>query len=70
MDDGEFAGVQFQGVEPATLLGPAIVRVPLLDVQGWSSPDVRLTAAGDSGIVAVGDGAAWGGVSNVVLPFP
>jgi hypothetical protein len=46
------------------------VRIILVETGPVAGDDVRLTATGSNGIVAADDGAAWAGVSNVVLPFP
>jgi hypothetical protein len=48
---------------------PAAVMLELVGVQDYEGPDVRLKVAGGNGIVAVEDGAAWAGVSDLSLPF-
>ena len=68
INDGP-TGLQFQDIPPPTLTGPAKVRFDVLDVQPWTSADVRLNASALTGIVAAGDGAAWAGVTDLLLPF-
>ena len=70
VDDGAASGMKFDGGGGVTVLGPATVRIDLVDIGGSAYPDVRLTAGSGNGIVAVGDGAEWAGVSALVLPFP
>jgi hypothetical protein len=54
----------------AIVLGPAGIRVNLEFVEDIGGAGVVLTAGAGNGIVAVGDGAAWAGASDVELPFP
>jgi hypothetical protein len=54
----------------ATLIGPATALLDLNQVDSASGDDVLLDATPANGIVAVGDGAAWGGATNLELPFP
>ena len=70
VDDGAVIGSLFDATGTATLIGPAIVRLELEDIGPSVAPDVRLSASAGTGIVAVDDGGAWGGVSDVALPFP
>jgi hypothetical protein len=70
IDDGSISGFRYAATLVATLIGPAVVRIELDGIEEFAGPDVRMTAGAANGIVAVGDGAAWAGVSNVVLPFP
>ncbi len=53
----------------ATLVGPAEVQVALVAAGPSTTTDPFLTATAATGIVAVNDGGAWAGVSDVVLPF-
>ena len=69
IDDGD-AAIRFRGTEDVTLTGPATVRIVVTGFDDWFEPGVTMTATGANGIVAVGDGAAWAGVSSVVIPFP
>jgi hypothetical protein len=48
---------------------PASVMLELAGVQDYEGPDVRLNVAGGNGIVAVDDGGAWGGVTDLAIPF-
>ena len=54
-----------------TELDGPMVKIAL-DSTGPSGPgiDVLMTAGAATGIVAVDDGGAWAGVTNLVLPFP
>jgi hypothetical protein len=70
IDDGSISGFRYAATLAATLLGPAVVRIELDGIEEFAGPDVRLTAGAANGIVAVGDGAMWAGVTNVELPFP
>ena len=53
-----------------TLDDPVTATVALTQVDSASGEEVLLDATPANGIVAVGDGAAWGGVANLQLPFP
>ena len=66
--DGEYTFAQHVGTA-ATLVGPTMVRVTLVAGEPWVTPGVRLSAAAGNGIVASEGGAAWAGVSDVVVPF-
>ncbi len=75
--DGSFVTVRdeaeamlFDATGGAELIGPAVVRLTLVPVEGDSSVGVTLAASPDTGIVAVDDGGTWGGVSDLQLPFP
>ncbi len=75
--DGSFVTVRdeaeamlYDATGGAELIGPAVVRLTLVPVEGDSSVGVTLTASPDTGIVAVDDGGTWGGVSDLQLPFP
>jgi hypothetical protein len=54
----------------AVLMGPNVVELTLVLVEGDSSVGVTMTVSPENGIVAVDDGGAWGGASDVELPFP
>jgi hypothetical protein len=68
VDDGDI-GDRFRGTGTATLFGPRTVQVNVASIGPTTVLDTRLTAGGDSGITAAQDGATWGGVANVALPF-
>jgi hypothetical protein len=70
IDDGSMSGFRYAATLAATLTAPAVVRIELDGIEEFAGPDVRLTAGAANGIVAVGDGAAWAGVTNVGIPFP
>ncbi len=71
VDDGPLSGTLWVGLElSATLIGPATVQIELEPYDPSSSAQTLLNAAAGTGIVAVGDAAAWAGVSDVELPFP
>jgi hypothetical protein len=54
----------------AVLMGPNVAELTLVLLEGDSSVGVTMNVSPDNGIVAVDDGAAWGGVSELPLPFP
>ncbi|HEV2293361.1 MAG TPA: hypothetical protein VGR35_05865 [Tepidisphaeraceae bacterium] len=68
--EDETAVTTFQGIVPATLIGPTAVRIDLSDFDPYSGAGSFLTASAGSGIVAVDDGGTWAGVTELVLPFP
>ena len=70
VDDGAVSGLKFVGAGSATLVSPETVEISLQKIASASGPDTLLSAGAGNGIVAVDDGAAWSGVSDVVLPFP
>ncbi len=71
VDDGPLSGTLWVGLEfGATLIGPATVQIELEPYDPSSSAQTLLNAAAGNGIVAVGDAAAWAGVTGVELPFP
>src|SRR5688500_3937898 len=59
--DGDSA-IRFRGTEDVTLTGPSTVQIVVSGFDSWFEPGVTMTATGANKIVAVGDGAAWGGV--------
>ena len=69
LQDGEFAAGSFVGSGPATVVGPAAIRVFLEEIGGPTVPDVELSATALTGVVAVDDGGTWAGVAGLVLPF-
>ena len=69
VDDGP-AGTQYEATLGAVLVDPQTVRLALIDLTGFAGPDVRLNAAAGNGIAPAGGGAAWAGVSNLLLPYP
>ena len=70
VEDGVHSEFRYNGTAGATLLSPVTVQIELAGVEEWTGPDIRLDAASANGIVAVDDGGAWGGVSELPLPFP
>ena len=70
VNDGDLSATRWQGIAPATLIGPASVEIQLAEIEPIGAGDVRLTASAGNGIVAVDDGGTWGGVSALSLPFP
>jgi hypothetical protein len=70
VDDGAVAGILYAATGVATLTDPQTVRIELVEVGVSGDPGTRLNASAASGIVAVGDGGTWAGVSDVELPFP
>jgi hypothetical protein len=70
VDDALNTQMRWRGTGAAIVLGPAAIRVNLEFVEDIGGAGVVLTAGAGNGIVAVGDGAAWAGASDVELPFP
>jgi hypothetical protein len=62
--------IAYRGDGPGTLLTPTTVVIALVEDGGQGGPVVTLTASAGNGIVAVDDGDAWAGVTDVTLPFP
>ena len=62
--------MRYVGGGPVEQVGPASVLVPLDEDGEFVGTGVRLTVTAGNGIVAVDDGAAWAGVTDVELPFP
>ena len=67
VDDGNF-GVRYVGTGPAALFDPTTVDVELNELEPFAGADVHLTATAATGIVALDDAAAWGGVTNLLVP--
>jgi hypothetical protein len=70
VNDPVIAGARFEATAGATLLGPTTIRLLLADVAGASGNDVTLSATPTNSVVAVDNGAAWAGVTDLELPFP
>ena len=70
LDDGAITGTRFEAVGAASLDGPAAVVVGLLELGPSEDPGTLLSAGAGTGIVAVDDGGAWAGVTDVALPYP
>ena len=71
VDDADLSATRWQGTAAATMVTAVTVQIELAEVEtivGGSG--ILLDATGGSGIVAVDDGGAWAGVSDVELPFP
>jgi hypothetical protein len=68
--DGGLNERNYKATGPVTRPDAMTVRIQLVEVGPVSGDDIELTATSSNGIVAVGDGAAWAGVTNLVLPFP
>ncbi len=68
MDDG-VQGFRYVGGGTPILVDPVTVQVELDGVEEYTGPDVLLNVAAGNGIIAAGDGAAWAGVVDLVLPF-
>ena len=62
--------IRYVGSGAATLVTPTKVVIGLVEDGGQGAPFITLTAGAGNGIVAVDDGGAWAGVTNLVLPFP
>jgi len=70
VNDGFIEGQLCEATGPATLLDARTLRVGVVAIPGPIMPNLLLTATGATGIVAVDDGGAWAGVTNLQLPFP
>ena len=70
VNDGTDTGSAWQGTGGGTLVSPTTVEIQVVEIGDSATPDVRLTATDETGIVAVGDGAAWAGVTDLELPVP
>jgi hypothetical protein len=70
VDAGNVTGTRYVATGTATLDGPNAVVIGLVATIPSGSPDTLLSAAAGNGIVAIDDGGLWGGVTDVVLPFP
>ena len=53
-----------------SLLNPVTVEFTLFPIFFGPSGPLRMDASAANGIVAAGDGGAWAGVTNLLLPFP
>jgi len=70
VDDGLTFFLKYETTDSASLIGPATVRVAMIDYDLFENAGVLLYAPATTGIVASGDGATWDGASAVALPFP
>ena len=68
--DGALNARLYKATGPITRPDAMTVRIQLVDNGPIVGEDVQLTASSSNGIVAVDGGAAWSGVTNVVLPYP
>ena len=69
VDDGLTEGMLYTGAGGAVLESPTRVAFTLVPVGGTSKDTLTLTALAGTGIVALDDGAAWAGVTDLGLPF-
>src|SRR4051794_15515787 len=69
LDDGD-SGFRFNATGAAESKSPISVQITLVEIGSSIGSGVHLSASGSSGIVAIGDGGTWDGVSELVLPFP
>jgi hypothetical protein len=65
--DGEVNERTYHGTATVTRPDEMTVRIQLVDAGPFVGADTRLTATAGTGISAVG--AAWAGVTNLLLPF-
>jgi hypothetical protein len=69
--DGLFLHQQLVGnAGGVVVIDPQTIDVYLTATGAYAGADQLLTATGATGIVAVDDGAAWAGVSDLALPWP
>ncbi len=69
VDDYE-SGSLYQGTQFASLLNPTTAEIGMVIIDSSTGTQILLTAGAGNGIVAVDDGGAWAGVTDVELPFP
>jgi hypothetical protein len=69
VNDADITGNLYEATGAATMLSPTTVQIELNGVGESTGTGVRLSAGAANGIVAVDDGAAWGGVTDLELPF-
>jgi hypothetical protein len=68
--DNGVLGFSYVGYETPVRVGPTIVQILLTGVDDYTGPGMILTAGAGNGIVpADGHGAAWAGVSGLLLPY-
>jgi hypothetical protein len=70
VNDAQSRHQLFDAAGGTALLDPVTVRFTLEIIGASSGAGQQLTAEADNGIVAVGDGAAWAGATELALPFP
>src|SRR3954464_11441805 len=70
VQDGDDQARRFFASGPLVMLDPATVEINLVSAGGWGDEGIFLVATASNGIVAVGDGAEWAGVTELALPFP
>ena len=70
VDDGAITGSRYEAVGPASLDGPAVVVIGLLELGPNEDPGTLVSAGAGTGIVAIDDGGTWPGVTDLPLPFP
>ena len=59
----QFVGTSYYMIDPTT------IAIELVETGGAIGMGIKLYADASNGIKAVGDGAAWDGVSGLELPF-
>lgn len=69
IEDPVVVNRQLSATAGAELVNPSTVRFMLDRLGGATGSVVTLTATADNGIVAVDDGGAWAGVTDLELPF-
>ena len=65
-----FAGVEYGGTGDVTQPTPATVEMVMIENGPFEGAGVTLNVSASNGIVAVGDGAPFAGVTDLELPFP
>jgi hypothetical protein len=70
VDDGEVNDLLYNGSGGWSLENATTVKIVLLEVETSHGTGILLNAPDQTGIVAVDDGAAWAGATNLELPFP
>ena len=70
VDDQQHNDATFAATGAVELVSEAVVQIGLELVGDSTGVGVFLNAAAGNGIVAVDDGGAWAGATDLVLPFP
>ena len=70
VDDQPATGQRWVGTDEVGQPDDATVRITLVATGPATPGPVALTASAANGIVAVDDGGAWAGATNLGLPYP
>jgi hypothetical protein len=62
-------GYLYDATGPFEMYAPETINILMVQIGGYEGDDI-LNATSASGIVAVDDGGAWAGVTDITLPYP